>query len=63
MNLKLYQGFALIAMASAIVALVRLAFGQPVEEVVPPNIVIGGICFVVMLLLIIREKRKLPNGT
>ena len=58
---KLYQGFALVAIASAIVALVRLGLGQDYNDVIPPNLVIGGVCVVMMVLLMYRERRQIAR--
>ena len=65
MNFKLYHGFAFVALASAIVALGRLAIGQNPQDVIPTNVTIGGVCVVMMLLLMYREKRKtrISHGT
>ena len=61
MSLKLYQGFALVAIASGIVALGRLVLGHDAQEVVPPNIVIGGVCVVMMVLLFYKERREIER--
>ena len=61
MKIKLYQGFALVGIASGIVALVRLGFGQDAQDVVPPNIVIGGVCVVMMVLLSYKEWRQIAR--
>ena len=61
MSFKLYYGFGLVAIASGIVALGRLALGQDYDEVIPPNIVIGGICVVMLILLSYRERRKIAR--
>lgn len=61
MSLKLYQGFALVAIASCIVALGRLALGHDVQDVIPPNIVIGGVCLVMMVLLFYKERRQIAR--
>ena len=61
MSLKLYQGFALVAIASAIVALVRLGFGEDPQEVIPPNMVIGAVCLVIMGLLYYKERRQIAR--
>lgn len=61
MNLKLYQGFALVAIASALVALVRIGLGQDPQEVIPVNVVAGGVCLICMLLLMYKERRKIER--
>jgi len=61
MNLKLYQGFGLVAIATAIVSLIRLAEGQDPQEVIPVNIVMGSFCVGCMLLLMYRERRKIER--
>lgn len=61
MKIKLYQGFALVGIASGIVALGRLALGHDAQEVVPPNIVIGGVCVVMMVLLSYKEWRQIAR--
>jgi len=61
MSLKLYQGFALVGIASGIVTLGRLALGHDAQEVVPPNIVIGGVCVVMMVLLSYKEWRQIAR--
>lgn len=61
MIFKLYTVFAFVAIASAVVALVRIALGQDVIEAVRPNIVIGSICLVMMMLLFYRDRRKIAR--
>ncbi len=61
MNLKLYQGFGLVAIASALVALVRIGLGQDPQEVIPVNVVAGGVCLGCMLLLMYKERRKIER--
>ena len=63
MNLKLYQGFGLVAIASALVALVRIGLGQDPQEVIPVNIVMGSFCVGCMLLLMYKERRKIERRT
>lgn len=65
MNLKLYTGFGFVAMASAIVALIRIVLGQDPQEVVPANLVISGVCLVFMGGLFYRDRRprRITNGT
>ena len=65
MKFKLYHGFAFVAMASAIVALGRLAIGQDPQQVIPTNVTIGSVCVVCMLILMYRERRKtrISHGT
>jgi len=61
MNLKLYQGFGLVAIASALVALVRIGLGQDRQEVLPVNLAAGAFCLVMMILLSYRERRKIER--
>lgn len=61
MSLKLYRGFALVAIASAVVALGRLALGQDYNDVIPPNMGIGAFCLVMMVLLFYKERRKIAR--
>lgn len=65
MNLKLYQGFGLVGIASALVTLVKIGLGDDPQEVIPTNITIGGVCFGMMMLLLWRHKRnarKITHG-
>lgn len=61
MKFGLYLGFGFVAIASALVALVRLALGQDASEVIPPNVVIGSVCLVVMMLLYYRGRKKIER--
>ena len=61
MIFKLYTGFAFVAIASAIVALVRIAMGEDAVEAVRPNIVIGSVCLAMMIMLYYRERRKIER--
>lgn len=61
MKVKIYQVFAIIAIASAIFALVRLGFGEDPQEVIPLNIVFGGSCATMMIFLMYRERRKIAR--
>jgi len=58
---RFYQGFAVVAIASAIFALVRLLLGHDAQEAVLPNIVIGGICLVIMILLSYKEREQIER--
>ena len=61
MNLKLYQGFGLVAIASAVISLVRLAKGEDPQEIIPVNLAAGAFCLVCMVLLMYRERRKIER--
>ncbi len=61
MKIKLYSAFALIAIASGVIALVRIALGHDVDDAVIPNITIGGICLAGMILLSSRKRRKIER--
>ena len=61
MIFKLYTGFAFVAIASAVVALVRIALGEDAIEASRPNIVIGSVCLVMMMSLYYRERRKIAR--
>ena len=61
MIFKLYTGFAFVAIASAIVSLVRIALGHDAIEAVRPNIVIGSVCLAMMMLLYYRERRQIER--
>ena len=61
MNLKLYQGFGLVAITSALVALVRIGLGQDPQKVIPVNLAAGAFCLVCMVLLMYRERRKIER--
>jgi len=61
MKIKLYQGFAIIALVSAIFTLVGLGFGEDPKEVIPLNLAVGGVCLVMMVLLFYRERRKVAR--
>jgi len=61
MKIKLYQGFAFVAIASAIFAFVRLGFGEDPDKVIPLNIVVGGVCFVMMMIFIYKERRQIAR--
>ena len=63
MNLKLYQGFGLVAIASGLIALVRIGLGQDRQEVIPVNLAAGAVCLVCMVLLMYRERRKIERRT
>lgn len=63
MMIKLYSLFALVAvaLASAIIALVRIALGHDASEVVPPNIIIGGISLACMMIIFYTDRRKIER--
>ncbi len=61
MKIKLYAVFAIIGIASGIVALGRLALGHDVQDVIHPNIVIGSVCVACMYLLLIKERRQIAR--
>ena len=61
MMIKLYSLFALVALASAIIALVRIALGHEASEVVAPNIVIGGISLACMMIIFYTDRRKIER--
>ncbi len=61
MKNKLYASFALVAIASAIIALIRIGIGHDVVEAVQPNLVIGSVCVVMLILLSYRERRKIAR--
>lgn len=61
MKIKLYQGFAIIAIASAIFAFVRLGFGEDSQEVIPLNIAVGSVCFVMMMIFMYKERRQVAR--
>ncbi len=61
MKIKLYSAFALIAIASAIIALVRIVLGHDVNDAVVPNIIIGSICLTSMMTLSYKERRKIER--
>lgn len=61
MKIKLYMAFAIVGIASGIVALGRLALDHDVVEVVQLNIVIGGICVVMVILLSYKERRQIAR--
>jgi len=63
MKFKLYTAFAFVGIASAVVALIRIAEGQDPQEVIPVNIVMGSFCFGCMLLLMYKERRKIERRT
>jgi len=58
MKIKPYVVFAMVGIASGIVAFGRLALGHDVQDVIYPNIVIGSVCVSCMYLLLIKERRK-----
>jgi len=61
MNLKLSQGFGLVAIASAVVSLIRIAEGGDPQKVIPVNLAAGVFCLVCMVLLMYRERRKIER--
>ena len=61
MTIKLYSVFAMIAIISGIVALVRIALDHDVEDAVKPNIVIAGICLAGMMIISYRNRRKIER--
>ena len=58
MKIKLYHGFAFVALVSAIFALVRIGFGEDSQEVVSLNLAIGVPCVTIMILLMYKERRQ-----
>lgn len=61
MNFKLYQGFGLVAIATTVLSLIRLAEGQDPQKIIPVNIVMIIFCVGCMLLLMYRERRKIER--
>ena len=58
---KLYSAFAIVAIVSAVIALIRIALGHDVQEVVTPNIIIGAICLAGMMIIHYTERRKIER--
>ena len=61
MKIKLYHGFAIIALVSAVFALVRLGFGEDSQDVVSLNLAVGIPCVTMMVLLMYRERRQIAR--
>jgi len=61
MMIKLYSVFAMIAIISGIVTLVRIALGHDTEDAVKPNIVIAGICLAGMITIFYRNRSKIER--
>jgi len=61
MMIKLYSVFAMIAIISGIVTLVRIALGHDIEDAVKPNIVIAGICLFGMMTISYRNRSKIER--
>ncbi len=61
MRIKLYHGFAFVALVSAIFAMVRLGFGEDSQEVVSLNLAVGVPCVTMMILLMCRERRQIAR--
>ena len=61
MKNKLYAGFALVALASAIIALIRIVIGHDAVEAVQPNLVIGSVCVVCMIIISYKERRQIER--
>ncbi len=61
MKNKLYASFALVALASAIIALIRIAIGHNSVEAVQPNLVIGSVCVTCMIILSYKERRQIAR--
>ena len=63
MTFKLYSLFAIIAIISGIIALVRITLGHDAIEAVRYNIVIGSVCLVMVVVLFRRERRQIERRT
>jgi len=61
MKIKLYGILALVAIISAVIALIRIALGQDSQEVVSPNITIGVICVIGMYVLLLKERKQIKK--
>ena len=61
MKNKLYASFALVAMASAIIALIRIAIGHDAVEAVQPNLVIGSVCVACMIIISYKKRRQIAR--
>ena len=58
---KLYLGFVLIAIASAIIAIIRISLGHNIVDAATPNIVVGGVCLACIMILGYKMRRLIPN--
>ncbi len=61
MKTNLYGIFAVIAIVSAVIALIRIAIGHHVADATIPNIVIGSICVALMVILNYKWRRKIAR--
>ncbi len=61
MQIKLYSGFAFVAIVSAVIALIRIALGHDITEAIIPNIVIGSVCVVCMMMLSYKDRRQIER--
>ncbi len=58
---RLYAIFAVVAILSAVITLLRIATGADDHEAVVPNIIIGSICLGGMIVLSFKERRKIAR--
>lgn len=55
---KLHLAFAIVGITSSVIALIRIALGHDVQEVVTPNMIIGAICLAGMMIIHYTERKK-----
>ena len=63
MSDKLFSAFALVAIASGVISLIRIALGHDVVEVVIPNMAIGAVCLCCMMVVYYKKRRKIERRT
>jgi len=61
MKNKLYASFAIVALASAVIALIRIALGHDAVDAVTPNIIIGSVCVACMMVLSYKNRRQIAR--
>ena len=60
-KIRLYAIFAVVAILSAVIALLKIATGADAHEATVPNIIIGSICLGGMIVLSFKERRKIAR--
>jgi len=60
-KIRLYAIFAVVAILSAVITLLRIATGADAHEAAVPNIIIGSICLGGMIVLSFKERREIAR--
>ena len=61
MKNKLYASFVLVAIVSAVIALIRIALGHDAADAATPNIIIGSMCLAGMMIISYKERRQIAR--